>query len=62
MVLFTFPQTAKFWGWTLIVLGIIFIFYSSRAILKPTSLWHYFISIISMMSGFKLLTDRNFGG
>ena len=60
--LFILPQTAKLFAWIFIIFGIICVFYSSRAILQPTSLWQYFISIISMMSGFKLLTDRNFGG
>ena len=60
--LFILPYTSKYLGWILILFGIICVFYSSRAVLNPTSLWQYFISISSFMGGFKLLTDRNLGG
>lgn len=60
--LFMLPRTEKFWGWILIVFGIIFVFLSSRAVFNPTSLWQFFVSIFAMVGGFKLLTDRNFGG
>jgi hypothetical protein len=62
IALFFLPQTAKFFGWVLIALGIVCVFLSSKAILAPTSLWQYFLSIVSITTGFKLLTDRNFGG
>ncbi|WP_017293551.1 hypothetical protein [Geminocystis herdmanii] len=60
--LFMFPKTAKFFSWILIGFGVVFVIYSSRAILNPTSLWQFFLSIVSMVGGFKLLTDRQFGG
>jgi hypothetical protein len=60
--LFMLPTTQKFLGWVLIGFGIVFVFYSSRAVLNPTSLWQFFVSIVAMVGGFKLLTDRNFGG
>lgn len=60
--LFMLPNSQKFIGWILIVFGIIFVFLSSRAILNPTSLWQFFVSIFAVVGGFKLLTDRSFGG
>lgn len=60
--LFVLPKTMKVWGWVLIAFGIIFVFFSSRAVLNPTSLWQFFLSIVCMGGGFTLLTDRNFGG
>lgn len=60
--LFMFPKTAKVLSLILIGFGVIFVIYSSRAVLNPTSLWQFFLSIISMVGGFKLLTDRQFGG
>lgn len=60
--LFLLPRTLKFSGWILIFVGIISVFYSGRVILQPTSLWQFFVSICSILGGFKLLMDRNFGG
>lgn len=60
--LFMLPKTLKYFSFILIIVGVVFVVYSSRAILNPTSLWEFFLSIISMVGGFKLLTDRQFGG
>jgi hypothetical protein len=60
--LFMLPKTEKIVGWILIGFGVVFVIYSSRAVLNPISLWHFFLSIVSMVGGFKLLTDRQFGG
>jgi hypothetical protein len=60
--LFMLPKTNKFVGWLLIGFGIVFVVASSRAVLNPTSLWQFFLSIVSMVGGFKLLTDKSFGG
>ncbi|WP_446682961.1 hypothetical protein [Cyanobacterium sp. HL-69] len=62
VILFMFPKTMKPTGFILIAFGVICVFYSSRAILNPTSLWQFFLSISSIVGGFKLLTDRQFGG
>ena len=59
---FILPSSAKSFGWSLIGLGILFVFLSSVAILAPTSLWYFVLSLGSMMAGMKLITDRNFGG
>jgi hypothetical protein len=42
-------------GWVFVAGGIVCIFISSRAILNPTSLWQFFVSIISMTFGYRLL-------
>jgi hypothetical protein len=60
--LFMLPRSANFGGWVLIGFGIVFVIYSSQAVLNPTSLWQFFVSIVSMVGGYKLLTNRNFGG
>jgi len=49
------PAGTKSYGWIFIVTGIIFIFFSSRAILTPTSLWQFFISFGAIVSGYKML-------
>ncbi|NEP15034.1 MAG: hypothetical protein F6K14_33650 [Symploca sp. SIO2C1] len=43
-------------GWILIGLGIILVFVSGRVILRPTSLWYFFLSFASLIAGFKLIT------
>jgi len=60
--LFMLPKTEKYLSWILIGFGVVFVVYSSRAVLNPTSLWQFLVSIFSMVGGFKLLTDRQFGG
>jgi hypothetical protein len=42
--------------WTAVAVGIMAIFISSRAILNPTSLWQFFLSLICIASGYKMLT------
>ena len=54
--LFVLPRGGKFLGWILIILGIISVFLSSRAILSPTSLWHFFISVVSLIAGYQLFS------
>lgn len=60
--LFMLPKTERNLSWILIGFGVVFVIYSSRAVLNPTSLWQFFVSIVSMVGGFKLLNDRQFGG
>lgn len=43
-------------GWLLIALGILLVFVSGRVILQPTSLWTFFLSFVSLMAGFQLIT------
>lgn len=54
--LFALPKNSKSLGWILIGISILLIFVSSRAILQPTSLWQFFLSVVSLTSGYKLLT------
>lgn len=42
-------------GWILVMLGIVLVFVSGRVILRPTSLWYFFLSFASLIAGFSLL-------
>jgi len=50
------PASMKNLGWIAIFVGIIAVFISSRAILSPTSLWQFFLSLICISFGYKMLT------
>jgi hypothetical protein len=52
------PSGVKVLGWVAIAFGIICVFVSSRAILNPTSLWQFVISLMTMSFGYKMLTTR----
>ena len=56
VMLFFLPRWLKFWGWICLIIGIILVFMSSRAILSPTTLWQFFVSIVFMVGGYQLLT------
>lgn len=43
-------------GWGLIVLGILLVFVSGKVILLPTSLWYFFLSFVSLIAGFKMIS------
>ncbi|HEY9662216.1 MAG TPA: hypothetical protein V6C65_27490 [Allocoleopsis sp.] len=43
-------------GWLLVGLGILLVFVSGGVILRPTSLWTLFLSLISLTGGYQLLT------
>ncbi|WP_353932669.1 hypothetical protein WJM97_08815 [Okeanomitos corallinicola TIOX110] len=59
MILIFFPRGMKELGWIPVVMGIILVFMSSRAILNPTSLWQFFLSLILMSGGYKMfITGR----
>ncbi|MEO0378592.1 MAG: hypothetical protein AAF329_29170 [Cyanobacteria bacterium P01_A01_bin.17] len=45
-------------GWIAIVFGIVCVFVSSRAILTPTSLWQFFVSLGAMSVGYKMMTTQ----
>ncbi|NCJ06797.1 hypothetical protein GS597_09805 [Synechococcales cyanobacterium C] len=49
---------ARALGWIAIAVSIICVFASSRAILNPTSLWQFLISLVAMVWGYKMLTAR----
>ena len=52
------PPPMRPFGWVAVVFGIVCIFASSRAILSPTSLWQFFLSLTAMGFGYKLLSRR----
>lgn len=56
LMTFILPRQAKSLGWIVLAFGIFLIFLSSRAILNPTSLWHFCLSMASFISGYQLLT------
>jgi hypothetical protein len=41
-----------------VITGILCVFLSSRAILNPTSLWQFFVALMAIGFGYKLLTTR----
>ena len=53
---FILPRRDKGLAFVAIALGIILIFFSSRATLNPTSLWQFFYSLTSFVGGYQLFT------
>ncbi len=43
-------------GWIFIAIGIILVFMNGAVILKPTSMWTFFVSMLAFASGYRLLT------
>lgn len=52
------PPSMRPLGWVAVAFGIVCVFASSRAILNPTSLWQFFLSLLAMGFGYKLLSRR----
>lgn len=52
------PTALRYLGWVAVVFGILCVFVSSRAILNPTSLWQFFLSLGAMGFGYKMMTAR----
>ena len=48
----------KTMGWILLGAGVLLVFLSGQAILRPTSLWQFFLSFTAFASGWKLLNTR----
>lgn len=48
-------------GWILVGLGILLVFVSGGVVLKPTSLWTLFISLIASIGGWSLLRTGRIG-
>jgi uncharacterized membrane protein HdeD (DUF308 family) len=42
-------------GWILLIAGAVLVFLSGGVILKPTSLWSFFVAFASLAGGFQLL-------
>ncbi len=56
IMLVTLPKDLKNLGWTPVMIGIVAVFISSRAILSPTSLWQFFISFMAFTIGYQMAT------
>ena len=56
MMFFILPRGNKSLAGLAIAIGIIAIFFSSKAILEPTSLWQFVLSLVSFIGGYQLLT------
>ena len=56
ILFFVLPAREKMLSIVSILIGIILIFASSRAILNPTSLWQFVLSLASFYAGFELFT------
>jgi hypothetical protein len=56
LMLFFLPSQEKKLGWIALGIGILLIFLSSRAILNPTSLWQFVLSLASFIGGYQLFT------
>ncbi len=50
------PNDFKEIGWISTAVGILLVFFSSRAILNPTSLWEFFCSFMVMAVGYRLFS------
>ena len=44
-------------GWVLVGIGIVLVFLSAGVVLKPTSLWTFFLAFVSLIGGYRLITD-----
>ena len=53
---FMLPRGNKSLAALAIAMGIIAVFISSRAILEPTSLWQFVLSLASFTGGYQLFT------
>ncbi|MGB5635948.1 MAG: hypothetical protein WBM44_04630 [Waterburya sp.] len=56
LMFFILPPRMKNLAGIAIAIGIIAVFVSSRAILQPTSLWHFVLSLASFTGGYQLFT------
>lgn len=56
LLFFVLPRREKMLSGVVIAMGIVLIFASSRAILNPTSLWQFVLSLASFVGGYQLIT------
>lgn len=60
LMLVFLPRNIKSSGWIPVIVGIVLVFLSSRAILNPTSLWQFCLSFASIATGYQMvLTGRS---
>lgn len=51
-----FFRGARSLGWVLVLLGVLLAFVSGGIILRPTSLWTFFLAVLSFVAGLQLIT------
>ena len=56
LMFFVLPRGIKSWAAIAIAIGIVAVFFSSKAILQPTSLWQFVLSLASFTGGYQLFT------
>ena len=56
LMFFVLPHGNKSLAGIAIALGIVAVFVSSKAILQPTSLWQFVLSLASFVGGYQLFT------
>ncbi len=57
IALLFFPRQTGNLGWILLGLGAVLVFLSGGVILKPTSLWKFFIAFAAFAGGFQLISQ-----
>lgn len=57
IALIFFPRESGNLGWILLSIGVVLVFLSGGVILKPTSLWNFFVSFSALAIGYRLLND-----
>ena len=57
LLFFVLPRGNKSLAGVAIAIGIIAVFLSSKAILQPTSLWQFVLSLASFVGGYQLFTN-----
>lgn len=51
----------KVLGWGLLFLAVLLVFVSAGIVLKPTSLWDFFLAVMSMVCGWSLFRSGRLG-
>jgi len=59
-MLFLLPREGKILGTIAIILGVILVFLSGNVVLRPTTLWQFFVSISALTMGYKLFSGNRF--
>lgn len=52
-----FQRSVGNFGWVLLIFGIILVFLSGGVVLRPTSLWTFFVAFTALVGGFQLITQ-----
>jgi len=60
LMLVFLPRRERHLGWIAVAIGILLVLISSKAILAPTSLWQFLLSLASMGFGYRMLVTGRF--